>query len=209
MKLLKSTLHGSKGGSGEVSLIPEEIEDLWQIFNLIAVGDEVSASTFRKVAKESNSGAVDQQKMKLTLRVRVESIDFDPEGGQLRLAGITVAENEHVRLGSHHSLELELHRQFTLSKDDWDSVSISRLQEATGGPTSNADVAAILMQPGLANLCLMSGSMTITRARLEVQLGKKKGAAATMGAKKAVDISGMSKFYRQYYGMLTSAASSV
>ena len=74
-------------GEGEVSLLPQEIEDLWHAYNLLAVGDAVVATTFRKVVRESSTGSVDSQKTKMTLRVQLKSIDFDPEGGELRLGG--------------------------------------------------------------------------------------------------------------------------
>lgn len=189
MKLLKclgDAFAGCTVGYGEVVLLPEEIEDLWQIFNMLLIGDAVQATTFRKVTKESSSGSVDSQRVKLTLRVRVISIDFDPEGEQLRLGGVTISEHESVRLGSHHTLEIELHRSFTLIKDDWDSVSVGRVQEATAGPAEGADVAAIMMHHGLATLCLVSGGMSITKARLETVIPKRGSAVAMAGAKKAV-----------------------
>ena len=37
----------SKDTSGSVTLVPEEMEDMWHIYNLIAVGDYVKASTIR------------------------------------------------------------------------------------------------------------------------------------------------------------------
>ena len=37
----------SKDTSGSVTLVPEEMEDMWHIYNLIAVGDYVRASTIR------------------------------------------------------------------------------------------------------------------------------------------------------------------
>jgi stalled ribosome rescue protein Dom34 len=36
-------------GVGEVKLRPEEPDDLWHVYHLIAVGDRVKASTFRWV----------------------------------------------------------------------------------------------------------------------------------------------------------------
>ena len=33
--------------SGVVALLPEEAEDMWHIYNLIAVGDQIRASTVR------------------------------------------------------------------------------------------------------------------------------------------------------------------
>ena len=37
-------------GAGTLALIPEEAEDMWHAFNLIAKGDCVRANTIRKVS---------------------------------------------------------------------------------------------------------------------------------------------------------------
>ena len=41
-----------KDGNGTVVLIPDEAEDMWHAYNLIAEGDSVRASTIRKVGLE-------------------------------------------------------------------------------------------------------------------------------------------------------------
>ena len=48
MRLLSRDIDGRTGG-GTVALLPEEGEDMWHLFNLIAVGDTVSAVTLRRV----------------------------------------------------------------------------------------------------------------------------------------------------------------
>lgn len=47
MKLLKREI-SSKNGDGFVTVIAEEPEDMWHIYNLIAPGDHLRASTYRK-----------------------------------------------------------------------------------------------------------------------------------------------------------------
>lgn len=187
MKLLKTSgdafMQGA--GAGEAWLLPEEIEDLWNVYNLLVVGDAVTATTFRKVQRESTNGSVDSQKVKMTLRVQIKSISFEPEAGELRLGGPTLSEQEGVRLGSFHTLELELHRKFGLAKWDWDAVSLERLREATADAAASADLAAVLIQPGLANVCLLSAGMSIVRAKLEANIPKKGDARVMEGAKKA------------------------
>ena len=175
---------GRVDGAGEVTLMPEETEDLWHTFNLIAKDDRVLATTFRKVQKESSTGSVDSQKVRMSLAIQVQKVDFDPDGGSLRVGGLTVSEHEGLKLGSHHTLELELNRKYTIYKDVWDQMYLDQLTAATAGKVASADVAAVLMQPGLANVCLVSGGMTITRAKLETHIPTKGNAAVQQGAKK-------------------------
>ena len=54
-------------------------EDLWHVYNLVRTGDLVTATTFRKIQRESGAGQ-ESEKVKLKLSIRVETIDFDPEG---------------------------------------------------------------------------------------------------------------------------------
>ena len=54
-------------------------EDLWHVYNLVRTGDLVTATTFRKIQRESGAGQ-ESEKIKLKLSIRVETIDFDPEG---------------------------------------------------------------------------------------------------------------------------------
>lgn len=72
-------------------------------------------------------------------------------------------------MGAYHTLDLELQRNFTIQKACWDTVVLDRLDEACD-PVKQAEVAAIVMQPGLANVCLLTGSMTIVRQRIDVRL---------------------------------------
>ena len=175
---------GRVDGAGEVSLTPEETEDLWHTYNLIAKDDRVLATTFRKVQKESSTGSVDSQKVRMSLTILVQKVDFDPDGGSLRVGGTIVSEHEGLKLGSHHTLELELNRKYTIYKEVWDQIYLDQLTAATAGKVASADVAAVLMQPGLANVCLVSGGMTITRAKLETHIPTKGNAAVQQGAKK-------------------------
>ena len=41
-------------------------------------------------------------------------------------------------------------------------------------PGQNADLAAIVMQEGIANLCLVLSSMTLVKAKIEVNISRKR-----------------------------------
>jgi len=98
MKILKTAgdafVNNRTNGAGEVKLLPEHEEDLWQAFNLIIVGDAVVASTFRKVQRESSTGSTTSDRVKLTLQIAVRTVDFDPEAGELRLSGVVMGDSK-------------------------------------------------------------------------------------------------------------------
>uniref|UniRef100_A0A8C2IP14 Protein pelota homolog n=2 Tax=Cyprinus carpio TaxID=7962 RepID=A0A8C2IP14_CYPCA len=161
-----------------VTLIPEEAEDMWHTYNLLQVGDSLRASTIRKVQTESSTGSVGSSRVRTTLTLCVETIDFDSQACQLRVKGTNIQENQYVKMGAYHTIELELNRKFTLAKKAWDSVVLDRIEQACD-PAQKADVAAVVMQEGLANLVLVTPAMTLVRAKVEVTIPRKrKGSCA-------------------------------
>jgi len=172
MKIIKKNI-SAKDGSGSVMLRPETPEDLWHSYNLLKKEDLVRCTTVRKVIKESSTGSTTSSKKRLMLTIRLRKIDFDPDALQVRLSGVVENQNELVRLGAHHTLTLELHQNFTIEKDCWDQIYLEILEEACN-PDHQAELAAIVMHSGLAHLCLVTGSLTITKARIESNIPKKR-----------------------------------
>ncbi|KAK4282978.1 hypothetical protein QN277_014285 [Acacia crassicarpa] len=164
-------------GPGSVKMVPIDSDDLWFAYNLIAPGDSVMAVTLRKVLREMASGGREAERLKLKLEIKVEEVaDYDKEGSLLRIRGKNILENEHVKIGAFHTLELELQRPFVLRKDVWDSLALEMLQQASD-PGASADLAVVLMQEGLAHILLVGRSMTFTRSRIETSIPRKHGPA--------------------------------
>lgn len=94
------------------------------------------------------------------------------------MSGRIAEENKFTKLGQFHTLDLELQRNFTLEKSEgWDSIAIAVVKEACD-PTKTADVWAVVMQEGLANLAVLTGSRTVLRQRVEMAVPKKRGGNA-------------------------------
>lgn len=179
-----------KYNAGSVELVPEEPEDMWHAYNLVAIGDTLRSTTIRKVQTESATGSVSVNKVRTTLTIRVETIDFDTQGCVLRVKGRNIQENQYVKMGAYHTLDLELNRKFTLGKHEWDSVTLDRIDMACD-PTQHADLAAVIMQEGLAHLCLITPNMTLLRAKIETTIPRKRKGMCAQHDK------GLSKFYDQ------------
>ena len=172
MKLLKRAI-SAKDGTGTVLLRPEEPEDLWHSFNLLCSGDLVRCSTLRKVSRETNTGSVSSSKVRTSLTVKVERVDFDPDSLQVRISGRNVEESNHVKLGAYHTLTLEVDKNFQVEKECWDRIYLDLIEEACN-PERGAEIAALAMQPGLAHLCLVTGSVTVTKSKVETNIPKKR-----------------------------------
>lgn len=162
-------------GPGSVKMTPIDADDLWFVYNLIAHGDSVMAVTVRKVLRETSTGR-DAERVKLKLEIKVEAIEYDKVGSVLRIRGKNVLENEYVKIGAFHTLEIELHRAFVLRKELWDSMALHVLNQASD-PAASADLAVVLMQEGLAHILLVGRSLTITRAKIETSIPRKHGPA--------------------------------
>ncbi|KAJ3681205.1 hypothetical protein LUZ60_015694 [Juncus effusus] len=174
MKLIRRDL--VRNGPGTVKLKPEEEDDLWHSFNLIAEGDSVQATTVRKVLRDTASGSRDSERMKLNLEIKVEAVEYDNEGSVLRIRGKNLTVNDYVKIGQYHTLEIEPQRPFVLRKNVWDSIALDILTQSCD-PTASADLAVILMQEGLAHLFLIGKSITTTRSRIETSIPRKHGPA--------------------------------
>ena len=172
MKLIRQQIE-AKTGAGTVTLLPEEPEDMWHAYNLIQPTDHLRAKAVRRISKEMGAGAVTSQRIALDLTIAVTSTDFDLASNELHVAGRIASENEHVKMGSHHTLDLELNRKFTLEKvDGWDSVAVDMLREACN-TESRAEMWAVVMGEGVANICLITEHQTILRNRVEVSIPRK------------------------------------
>lgn len=172
MKLVKRSI-SAKDGSGSIMLRPDTPEDLWHTYNLLQKGDCVRCTTVRKVVKESSTGSTTSSKKRLMLTIEVKKVDFDPDALEVRLSGKVQSENDFVRMGAHHTLTLELNQNYSLEKECWDQIYLDVVEEACN-PERQAEVAAVVLHSGLSHVCLVTGALTITKARIEVNIPKKR-----------------------------------
>lgn len=115
MRILKIGIHNR---SGFIHVVPTDDEDLWHIYNLIAVGDNVKSSTFRKVTKEGVTGLKQISKKKIVMTLKIVKISYFTQKDflALEIKGINAVENEYMNLGQYHTLCIELNVPLTIYK---------------------------------------------------------------------------------------------
>ncbi|KAG0723402.1 Protein pelota [Chionoecetes opilio] len=172
------------GGEWRMVLLPDEGEDMWHTYNILMEGDRLRATTIRKVQLASVTGSSTSSRIRTTITIQVEGITFDTGACMLRVKGRNVEENQHIKMGAYHTVDLELNRKFTIFKERWDSVTIDRVETACD-PAAHADLAAVVMQEGLAFVCLITSAMTVDRAKIVYNIPKK-GKADDTQRKKAI-----------------------
>jgi len=129
----------------KLSLIPENLDDLWHLFNIISRGDEVQAKTTRLVKRESEDGRPTKgRRIPVVLRILVEKVIFDSEGEKLKINGVIVDTPEGLSArGSHHSIRVKTNTRLSIIKERWMRHHIERLERASHIETQPIVVVAL------------------------------------------------------------------
>ena len=118
--------------SGEIKLVPENLDDIWHLYNIIAEKDLVRAVTFRTSDedKADKLRAKKTEKKKMKLGIRVEKVSFHEFSNRLRVQG--VIEEGPQDLGSYHTFNIDAEEMQPLSilKEQWKIHQLQRINEA-------------------------------------------------------------------------------
>jgi protein pelota len=107
----------------------EADEDIWHLFNILEVGDQVTASTTRREEKAADKLRAERsEKKRMTLGIRVEKIEFSEDDVRLRVLG--TIETGPQDIGQHHTLIFEIGDDLLISKTRWKDSQRDRLERA-------------------------------------------------------------------------------
>jgi len=128
MKVLKGKLK-----KGIIKVVPERLDDLWHLYNVITKGDEVRARTTReKKVDERYARPKRGRRVSVFLSVRVQKVLWDRTLNRLRIHGIVCKAPEKLDVtGSHHSINVALNKPITIVKTRWLNHQIDRLKRAS------------------------------------------------------------------------------
>lgn len=120
---------GEDPATNGVRIAIETDEDIWHLYNVIEVGDLVTASTTRREEKSADKIRAERsEKRRMTLGVRIEKIEFSEQDLRLKLLG--TIETGPQDIGQHHTLIIEVGDSLTISKGHWRETQRERLQRA-------------------------------------------------------------------------------
>lgn len=54
---------------------------MYHLYNLIVAGDEVESSTVRNVTRESKTGSIQKERIRMVLTISVVRVEYDAEQG--------------------------------------------------------------------------------------------------------------------------------
>lgn len=110
-----------------VGFIAETLNDLQALFSVIREGDMIKSKTIRKIKVNETEA----ERKLVTVKIRAEKIELVSDVPKLRVLGkIVECDDPQVQLQSHHSIDLELHRQFEIEKEHWNKIDILSIKRA-------------------------------------------------------------------------------
>lgn len=113
---------------GVIKLLPQNLDDLWHLYNLVQEGDLVRASTPRRQEARTDKIRPERgEKVRMKLGLRVASREWDEFVDRLRVHG--VIEEGPQDLGSHHTLNVVPGEALEIVKE-WREADLRRIQEA-------------------------------------------------------------------------------
>lgn len=114
--------------TGEIKLRIENPDDLWHLDNLVRPGDLVRASTYRREESKSDKIRPERaEKVRVTLTLRIEKVEFQAFTDRLRLSGVIVEGPQD--LGRHHTLNVGVEDVLSVIKE-WKPHEMRRIEEA-------------------------------------------------------------------------------
>ncbi len=145
MRLLKRSLVRLEG---EITLLPESIDDLWHLKHLIEKSDLVFALTFRKIESATDKLRPEKAERKpMRLGIRVDSVEFHRFANRLRVSG-TIEVGQDV--GSHHTLSVEPLRDVSIIKL-WRRDQLDRIAKAIE-ESNRPEIALVAVESGEAQI---------------------------------------------------------
>jgi protein pelota len=118
---------------GTMRLVPEDVDDLWTLYNVIRPEDMVYARTTREVRRDDEGARpAEGRRVSMNVGLKVNKVSFQSESDRLRIGGYIIeAPEKYGLLGSHHTINLELSQELTLIKREWPNYDLERVKKAT------------------------------------------------------------------------------
>lgn len=189
MRVLKKNLREDEG---EITLLPESLDDLWHLQHLIEPGDLVFALTHRKVQAIADKARPEKlERRPVRLGIRVEEIEFHIYSNWLRLHGVI---KSGMDIGSYHTLNIEVGTDLSIIKR-WRLDQLQRIEEAVA-ESQRPKVVLALVEEGEATIGVLR------------QFGVQTSADLRAGSGKGAGEDGREQFFRDVANAISQAAGS-
>ena len=118
---------------GVAEVMPESLDDLWHLYNVILKNDEVHARTTRQVkAEDEYSRPTKAKRIPVNLGLKVEKMYWDRVLNRLRIRGIVCKAPEKLSIkGARHTIDVTVNHAVTIVKTRWLRHQLDRLKRAS------------------------------------------------------------------------------
>ncbi|MCJ7607092.1 MAG: mRNA surveillance protein pelota [Thermoplasmata archaeon] len=112
-----------------IKLLPETIDDLWHMYNLVDESDLVLAMSFRRKEEKFDKLRPERtEKARMKLGIRVKKVEFHETDDRLRVLGSI--ESGPQDIGEHHTLMIAPGDALTIVKPSWQHKHFERIKRA-------------------------------------------------------------------------------
>jgi len=138
-------------GRERITLVPENVDDLWHLSHVLEDGDLVAGDTTRRIQRDDeNLRDTGGEREHLFVTIEVDDVEFARFANRLRVGGEIVDCSREDQLGHHHTLNVEEHDEITIEKR-FKPDQEERLEEAVEA-TENPEVAVATVEEGEAHV---------------------------------------------------------
>ncbi|WP_311172785.1 mRNA surveillance protein pelota [Halobellus ordinarius] len=167
---ISSRGHGEEGRE-RMTLVPENVDDLWHLSHVLESGDRVSGDTTRRIQRDDDQlRDTGGQREHLFVTVEVSDVEFARFANRLRVGGEIIDCSREDQLGHHHTLNVEEHDEVTIEKH-FKPDQLERIEEAEQA-AENADVAIATVEEGEAHIHTVAQYGTEERFSFTAPTGK-------------------------------------
>lgn len=131
--------------------------------------------TRRKIIDDSNVTGLKKIRTKMiTLTLQIVEINYFAKEDRLCISikGRNAKENDYLKIGQYHTFEIEMDTKITIFKDEWPPYEINLVKEL-GKEEHGLEIAAMVMEEGVAHLCYVKQSITLLKKKIEKNISKK------------------------------------
>lgn len=118
---------------GVIKLVPETLDDLWSLYNVVESGDKVYARTTRAIKiTQEDARPTKGKRRRLNVGLNVEKVAFHESVNRLRIMGLILEAPEKIPgiIGVHHTISIYPRKALTIEKDKWSLYQLDRIKTA-------------------------------------------------------------------------------
>jgi len=131
---------------GLVVVVPEDMDDLWHLYNIILPSDQVAARTVRRVRRDvDDTSRPDKgERRRMFIRLTVEEVALHKYSNRLRVKGkILEGPEDFVSHGTYHTINIEPGLKIEIVKESWPRPLLRRLEDAVSRKGQRLIVIAV------------------------------------------------------------------